>query len=114
MNNWSSQQYKRAASGNAVSATVLESAVAIGREITRKNRRVQPVFTLKHLAVMSGVPYTLLRSFVGGEKEYTSFSVRKLGPDGRRRHRVVCVPSPALMQVQRWIVRNILAHVVPH
>jgi len=115
MDRWSSRQYRKHAIDAGVDAAVLEHALAIGSEIVRRNRNVQPVFTLKHLAVSSGVEYSLLRHFVRGEKEYTSFPVHKRpGPDGKRRYRIICVPSPALMKVQRWIAQNILAHATPH
>lgn len=90
--------------------------LAIGKGIVGSNRDVQPVFTLKHLAVLSDVEYGFLRQTVARRIDpYTSFRIQKRpGADGERRYRTICVPSPALMRVQRWIVRNVLQHVPAH
>lgn len=115
MDPWSSQHYRRKGADENVDAAILKNALAIGREIVRRNPHVQPVFTLKHLAVSSGVEYNLLRQFVKGEKQYKSFAVRKRpGPNDEPRYRMIRVPSAALMKVQRWITRNILANAPPH
>lgn len=95
---------------------MLQRAIAVGNRIVELNREVQPVFTLKHLSVLSGVGYGFLRQTVARRTEsYTAFRIQKRPtPDGERRYRTICVPTPALMKVQRWIAQNILKHVPAH
>lgn len=112
MERWSSHHYLREAADRNIDPSILRSAVAVGKEIVGRNRDIQPVFTLNHLATVCDVEYALLRQYVSRSSDpYRSFRVRKLpGPDGERRHRIICIPSPPLMKVQRWIAVNILAH----
>ncbi|MBU7440925.1 reverse transcriptase family protein [Paraburkholderia fungorum] len=116
MERWSSHQYKKVAHERGVPSAVVENAVAIGREIVRKNPNVQPVFTLRHLAELCEVDYALLRQYVSrGFDPYESFRVRKRpGPNGERRYRIICVPNPPLMKAQRWITQNVLQYGVVH
>lgn len=87
-----------------------------GQRITALHRNVQPVFTLKHLAVLSEVDYGFIRQTVARRTDaYTEFRVKKRSSqDSDPRYRTICVPSPGLMKVQRWIAQNILAHVPAH
>ena len=114
MDRWSPRYYE----DNAVNVNpaVLASALAIGRRIVSRNREVQPVFTLKHLAMLTEVDYGLLRNFVNrSAKPYETFRIRKRpGPDGKKRTRLICAPTANLMQVQRWIAKNILGKTKPH
>jgi RNA-directed DNA polymerase len=114
MDRWSPQQFLRDAKD--AEPQLLPHMLAIGKRIVGLNRDVQPVFTLKHLAVLSEVEYGFLRQTIARRTDsYTSFRIQKRpGPDGERRYRTICVPSPALMRVQRWIVRNVLLHVPAH
>lgn len=114
MGRWNPQLFRKQSSG--VSPDVLAHAIAVGRRITAFHRDVQPVFTLKHLAVLSEVDYGFLRQTVARRTEaYTEFRVKKRSKqDGDPRYRTICVPSPGLMKVQRWIAQNILAHVPAH
>jgi RNA-directed DNA polymerase len=114
MERWNPQLFRNRASGLA--PEVLDHMIAVGKRITAYHRDVQPVFTLKHLAVLSGVDYGFLRNTVARRtKAYAEFKIRKRpGPDGQVLYRSICVPSPALMKAQRWISKNILAHVPAH
>ena len=114
MNRWSPRRYESNAAN--VDPVVLTNALAIGRRIISRNRDVQPVFTLKHLAILADVDYGLLRQFVTrSAKPYETFRIRKRpGPDGKQRTRRICVPTPNLMKVQRWIAKNILGQATPH
>ncbi|MFJ4431467.1 reverse transcriptase family protein [Pseudomonas sp. NPDC089395] len=114
MERWNPQLFRKRASG--IDPEVLEHCIAVGKRITALNRYVQPVFTLKHLAVLSGVDYGFIRQTVARRTDaYTEFRVKKRSTqDGDPRYRTICVPSPGLMQVQRWIAQNILAHVPAH
>lgn len=114
MDRWSPRQYE--AKAVDVDAQVLANAIAFGQRIVDRNPDVQPVFTLKHLAMLSGVDYSVLRHIVTRSVDsYDTFRIRKRpGPDGAIRTRLICVPTPQLMRVQRWINTNILSHVKPH
>ena len=95
---------------------LLDHLVKVGRRITRANRDVQPVFTLRHLAALSEVDYGFLRQTVARRTEaYTEFRIKKRMVEHRpTQYRTICAPSPGLMKVQRWITQNILAHVPAH
>ncbi|MDQ0033738.1 retron-type reverse transcriptase [Variovorax boronicumulans] len=114
MDRWSPRHYE----DNAVNVNpaVLASAIVIGRRIVSRNRDVQPVFTLNHLAMLTEVDYGLLRNFVNRSvKPYETFRIRKrAGPDGKKRTRLICAPTANLMKVQRWIAKNILGKSTPH
>lgn len=111
MDNWNPHKFRREAKN--VEPEVLQRAIVVGTRIVKLNPNVQPVFTLKHLAVLSGVEYGFLRQTVARRTEsYTVFRVQKRPtPSGDRRYRTICVPTPGLMKVQRWIAHNILRHV---
>lgn len=116
MERWSSLLYRKSAAEQGVDALIVARAVSVGREITRRNPDVQPVFTLNHLARLSEVDYATLRSYVTRDIDpYESFRVRKRpGPNGERGYRTICVPRPPLLKVQRWITQNILNHGTVH
>lgn len=95
---------------------MLKRALEVGNRIVAINRDVQPIFTLKHLAVLSEVEYGFLRQTVARRTEsYTTFRMRKRsGANAEPRYRTICVPTPSLMKVQRWIALNVLKHVPAH
>lgn len=64
------------------------------------------ILTLGHLARRMGIGYRALRAIAGDRKNgfYRDFTIRKRSGGGRR----IAVPTPELMAVQRWIVREIL------
>ncbi len=67
---------------------------------------VPAILTLMHLAKRMEVSHKFLRSVVGSKEgaHYRDFHISKRNGGGRR----IAVPSPELMAVQRWIVREIL------
>lgn len=72
-----------------------------------------PVLTLRHLSELTGVPYRYLRRTVGRQLcDYKHVRLKKRIP-GRTRHRIISIPPKQLMQVQQWIVRNILIYTAP-
>jgi RNA-directed DNA polymerase len=69
------------------------------------------ILSLGHLAEHTDVPYEFLRQVVGRRVDpYRSFPVKKQ-PRG---YRVICVPHPPLMRIQRWVQRFVLSHLTPH
>ncbi len=66
------------------------------------------LLTLKHVALVCGVEYGFLRDVVRRRRDpYVIFKLKKRS--GGYRH--ITVPAPPLLVVQRWIHRQILAHV---
>lgn len=121
MTPWRAQHYAQAGRRAGVPEEVLKNAGEIATRITDSNPSVTPVLTLGHLAHLSGVPYQHLRELVSRQRpdDYRLFKIRKHVPKGRNKHkkagyRIICVPQPKLMQVQRWIAQNILNHVQSH
>lgn len=95
---------------------LLAYLVTAGKRITHAHRDVQPVFTLRHLAALSGVDYGFLRQTVARRTEaYAEFRIKKRVVEHLLpQYRTICAPSPSLMKVQRWITQNILANVPAH
>lgn len=114
MQRWNPQLFRNRATG--VEPELLAHLLKVGRRITQVHRDVQPVFTLRHLAVLSGVDYGFLRQTVARRTDaYTEFQIKKRTTEhALTRYRTICAPSPSLMRVQRWITHNILAHVPAH
>lgn len=110
---WDSQQFRRGAKDAGRPDQVIERAVASARRIKRKNRDLPVIFSISHLAHLTDVNIDSLLSVVDRtEDHYRIFRVRKRSVPGRvapsRRYRTICVPSPALKRIQRWIAQNIL------
>jgi len=114
MQRWNPQLFRKQASG--VKPELLAHLVKVGSRITQAHRDVQPVFTLRHLAALSEVDYGFLRQTVARRTEaYAEFRIKKRAAEHLPpQYRTICVPSPSLMKVQRWITQNILAHVPAH
>lgn len=77
------------------------------RFLQMRSGQVPVVFSLMHLAMLSGVRWTFLRSVVGREhleKDYKVYPIRKASGG----QRWICVPSVELRAVQDWIASNIL------
>jgi RNA-directed DNA polymerase len=116
MSVWRPQIY-RASAPPGTDPAVLDNAVAIGSAIIRVNAALPPLFSLRHLAHILDADYGLLRAMVArrSEDSYKSVRLRKRPrPDGKPRFRTICVPSPTLMAVQRWINARVLSCVAPH
>ena len=117
MTDWRPQQYQVRGRELNIDPKVLESAVQVGTEIIRIDPELPPVFTLRHLAHLSSTDYGFLRSVVRRTipEPYRTFSIRKsISTPKTENFRVISVPNPALMQVQRWIAHRILNRSRPH
>jgi RNA-directed DNA polymerase len=113
---WRPQIYRTAAP-QGIDPTTLDNAVQTGSETTRVDPSLPPIFSLRHLAHILEVDYGLLRAIIGRKIEdpYKVFRIRKRpGPDGEQRFRIICVPNPTLLHVQRWINARILIRARPH
>lgn len=109
--NWRALPYKRIGRSNNISQEILDAAVASGNAVLAVNSALPPIFTLNHLAYLTGVDYPFIRRIVEkvGDEPYRVFRVRKRNSGGSSvRFRVICTPNPKLLIVQRWIARNVL------
>lgn len=113
MSDWRSSEYFDRGRAAGVPDAVLTAAIAAATAVKANNPRLPPVFTLSHLAQMSDVPHLFLRSVVSRQlmDPYRVFQIRKRSGQG---FRTICVPSPPLRAVQRWICSSILRWVEPH
>ncbi|RDI97319.1 RNA-directed DNA polymerase [Dyella solisilvae] len=117
MTHWSPQRYRSLGQRRGIDPSVLENAVRTGNITCAANPHVPTLFSLKHLAYRSGVDYSLLRAIVERRdpEPYRTFKVRKRSSSPQHaRYRVIAVPSPALMRVQKWIAQRILAVAPAH
>jgi RNA-directed DNA polymerase len=117
MTDWHPQQYRASGLEINVDPDVLENSVLTGTEIVRVDPKLQPVLTLRHLAYLTNVDYGFLRSIVSRSvaDPYRTFSIRKsLSIPKTENFRVISIPDPALMRVQRWIAHRILSRGRPH
>lgn len=115
MNRWSSQHFLQEGRQNDVPEDVMESACDTAYALHLKSPQLPPLFTLRHIAHETDVPYSFLRSVIERDdnvEPYRVFKLKKQGighdPD---RFRFICAPHPLLLKAQRWINREILAKV---
>lgn len=72
---------------------------------TLEAHRVPSVFSLMHLARLSGTQWKYLREIVQRRRhDYRIFTIRKRSGGNR----MICAPGPVLRRVQTWVHRNIL------
>ncbi|MHB1991648.1 reverse transcriptase family protein [Metallibacterium scheffleri] len=116
MTRWRPQPFRAAAAAAGIDSTIVENAVQTATRMTSIHPDLPPVFTLRHLAHLSDVPYALLRKYAARDATdpYTTFKIHKRPLRGRVRFRRIAVPEPALLKVQSWITQCILAKVNVH
>src|SRR5258706_7525978 len=114
---WRPQHFRSEGLRRGISQEILENSVTAGRQVLAANPALPPILTLRHLAHETDVRYEYLRE-VATRREadpYKVFRIAKSISEPRKRNfRIICIPDPDLMKVQRWINQNILAHSVPH
>lgn len=114
MSNWRSQQYKKWGKALGHPDIVLDNAIATVELLHKCSSHLPPVLSLKHLARLTGVTYEFLRDVVSRnttESYLRLFRIQKRPLPGEGdRYRIIAVPEPRLMKVQRWINNNILAN----
>ena len=134
MTKWSPQRFRYVANSKRADPTVIAGGCQTGEQILRVDGRLPVILTLKHLCLRAQVPYGIVRNIVSRRlvDPYRSFYIKKraknsarkppqqrLGPDkgtshARKAYRRICVPSPVLMRLQRWIDKRILSIATPH
>ena len=102
---WSPQQYIADGEAAGIDPTILQNAVDQIEEVIVPHPELPALLTLNHLATRTGADYQTLRSIIHcSENSYRHFRIRKRSGG----HRVISVPEPTLMMVQRWIATYIL------
>jgi RNA-directed DNA polymerase len=89
-------------------AVVDKAAAEWGR---LRARGLVPVLTLGHLARLAGVSHRYLREIVERTRD-PYLDIVRLKRDGTIRP--ISSPEPVLMEVQRWILHNVLRPLAPH
>lgn len=109
MSDWRPQHYRKHAP-SGLGSGVLDAAIKVAAGTRNANAKLPPIFSLRHLAHYTGISYYVLRAAVSrsGAEPYRSFRIRKRSSSRVMRYRQISIPSPALMQVQRWINQRIL------
>lgn len=81
-------------------------------EVARlRAQRAYPLLSLAHLARETGASYTYLREVVNRTRDpYVSIAVPKQSGGTR----AISAPEPILMEVQRWLLANVLDRVPEH
>ena len=70
-----------------------------------------PILSLGHLAQETGASYTYLREVVSRARDpYRSIALPKSGGGTRP----ISAPEPVLMDVQRWLLENVLSNLASH
>jgi RNA-directed DNA polymerase len=102
---WSPQQYIAEGQAAGFDSLAIQNAVAQIEEIIVPHPELPALLTLNHLAKRTGADYQTLRSIITNSvNSYTHFRIRKRSGG----YRVINVPAPMLMMVQRWIANYIL------
>jgi RNA-directed DNA polymerase len=114
---WRPQHFRQEGQRRGIPSDILKRAVQTGNQIAKVHRDLPPVFSLRHLAHLTNVDYGFLRAVVSRDVSdpYTVFRIAKsIGEPKKNSFRVICVPNPSLMLVQRWIANCILSLATPH
>lgn len=116
---WDSQTFANGARNAGRGQSTIDAALGHADAILAASPDLPIVFTLNHLAQASGVAHQFLLDVAGrAEDPYRTFIAKKRAKATEvaptRRYRTICIPSPELMKVQRWIQKHILAVPKPH
>ena len=117
MPGWRAQLYESQGAIAGIDPAIIQNALKAANAILARNPDLTPVLTLRHLASMVDVDYSILRGIASRsiQDPYRTFRIRKRSPaKGKKRFRVICVPSPVLLLTQRWISENILSKISAH
>lgn len=108
---WSSQRYIETGKALGHPADLLENAVDQIERVIDPQPHPPALLSLKHLALRAEVPYASLRRFVAREgTAYRHFPVRKRAGGVR----MISIPEPHLLKVQRWLAKYVLNLVPVH
>ncbi|MBB4637515.1 retron-type reverse transcriptase [Longimicrobium terrae] len=111
---WNPQRYQHEGKIRDIDQGILDSVVRIINRIRAVDARLPVILTLRHLSVLTDVPYKYLRDVVSRQAgDYKRVLLKKRVP-GRTRHREISIPNPVLAGVQKWINENILQFTSAH
>ncbi|MCB2190649.1 MAG: reverse transcriptase family protein [Deltaproteobacteria bacterium] len=107
---WHPHSFKYQGKKEAVDDGIVQTAIEIADKTSSVHPELPPIFSLRHLAHLTNVSYGFLRHIVcrNIDEPYEVFQIRKRIYSKKKAYRIVCVPSPDLMCVQRWIAHKIL------
>ncbi|ELA7316197.1 RNA-directed DNA polymerase [Vibrio alginolyticus] len=108
---WRPQLYHKLGIQNNLASQTLNSAIEVGNQIKKTKLDIPIIFSINHLAKLSGVNTAQLLRFTcrSQEDRYTVFPIRKRTS---KRKRYICVPPEPLLRVQKYINQEIL-HKIP-
>ncbi len=108
---WSSQQYVETGNGLGIPIDLLENAVDQIERVIDPAPHPPAILSLRHLARRAEVPYPSLRRFIARVViDYRHFPIRKRAGGVR----IISIPEPDLMKVQRWLSKYVLSIVPVH
>src|ERR1035437_3117542 len=103
---WSSQHYVETGEALGIPISRLENAVAQIESVIDPAPHPPALLSLRHLAFRAEVPYACLRRFIAREgAAYRHFPMRKRTGGVR----MISIPEPHLMKVQRWLSKYVLS-----
>ncbi|WP_024333925.1 reverse transcriptase family protein [Desulfotignum balticum] len=118
MTRWNPNSYYKEGKNKGYSSNYLNSLVVHGKKIAANN--IPVIYSLKHLALLSGTNYNELYQIVSRldidpegpspNYPYKIFPIRKR----RGGKRLIAIPYPTLMAVQRWVSQEILNKLPVH
>jgi RNA-directed DNA polymerase len=111
MPRWHPQHYRRLALTHGGNPATVDAATAVGSLISKKSDAA-PIFTLRHLAFLTGTDYSFLREIVSRDasEPYRSFRIAKSRKtNSNQSYRLISVPNAQLMRAQRWIAQEVLS-----
>jgi RNA-directed DNA polymerase len=108
---WSSQHYIETGKALGLPISLVENAAAQIESVIDPAPHPPALLSLRHLASRADVPYSSLRRFIAREGvAYRHFPVRKRAGGVR----IISIPEPHLMKVQRWLSKYVLSLVPVH
>lgn len=109
---WSPQRYIEKGIAQGYPEALVRAAAARIDAFAEVSDELPPILTLGHLGKRANLPYQRLRQLVDSSRanEYDFFRIRKRSGG----HRLISVPKPDLMWLQRWISLNVLRPLKPH
>lgn len=102
--------YRQRGEETGVAQSIIVASLSQAQAVEAKG--LASVLTLNHLAYQTGSSYGFLRGIIERNTDpYTDLSIKRRNG---RRMREISIPDPTLMEVQRWILHQILAMLPTH
>lgn len=107
MDKWHPQLYKKHGKELGIEDNILNNAVKSGLKVIAIDPHLPPIFTLKHFSQLANIEYGFLRNVVSRDIS-DPYKIFRLKKNSGRGFRIISIPDPELMLVQKWINKNIL------